>query len=51
MISLLSFDDKDFKKQALKTLRRITSEDFGEDPEAWDRWWKRKEGTANQGQS
>ena len=39
-ISLLTCKEQDFRKQVLKTLRRITSEDFGEDPEDWDKWWK-----------
>ncbi len=41
LIKTLRSDNARAREAALTQLQRITSEDFGENPDAWDRWWSK----------
>ena len=45
LLRSLRADQPAVRKTAADQLRRLTGEDFGEDTDAWDHWWKQNKGS------
>ena len=42
LIKMLRDEDEDIRRLVAKKLKSITGKDFGEDADAWQKWWDRK---------
>ncbi len=49
IMACLKFKDPKMRKDALKTLRKLTGQDFGEDHDAWRRWYDENKDTYRKG--
>jgi HEAT repeat protein len=40
LIASLKDEDSDVRHNAARALKKVTGQDFGQDPEKWQEWWE-----------